>query len=257
MRLYGLIGWPLGHSFSEAYFTQKFQQLGIEARYQHFELAEIADCRTIFARENIWGLNVTIPYKTAILPFLDSLDPLAAAVGAVNTIAFVQGKRIGYNTDVWGFAQSLARLQARVGKHTAKSALILGTGGAAKAVYFALQNAGFQELRFVSRAPATTQIYAYTDLPRLDLAAWDLVVQASPVGMYPALNSCPDFPYHKLTARHLAIDLVYNPAETLFLQRCKTQGATTQNGLEMLHLQAERAWEIWQKQTFLGLDGLG
>ncbi len=241
MRLFGLIGFPLGHSFSRGFFNEKFLREGIDARYENYPLSNAGLVRSL-VNENpaLAGLNVTIPYKEAILSFLDVTDIEASRIGAVNTIAISPERRLkGYNTDVYGFKKSLVPLLRE--QHT--KALILGSGGASKAVRFALEELGI-EYRLVSRSPSGGHMISYRDLPSL-LSTFMLIINTTPVGMYPAIDACPDLPYELIGPEHLAYDLVYNPEITLFMKKCRERGATVKNGLEMLHLQAEAAWKIW------------
>lgn len=246
MKRLGLIGFPLSHSFSQRYFTEKFQQEGLQNqyRYDNYPLKDIAEFPPLIARESeLVGLNVTIPYKEQVIPFLDTLDPKAAAIGAVNTIAFQEGKLKGYNTDVIGFGNSLDEfLQAHGGPSS--RALILGTGGAAKGIAQALIDRGVV-FDFVSRRTGADRI-TYADLDEKYINRVDLIINTTPLGMTPDIASCPDIPYHCLSSRHRVYDLVYNPAITLFMQRAQAQGAATINGLPMLTGQAEAAWQIWQ-----------
>lgn len=242
MRYFGLIGAKLGHSFSKKYFSDKFQQAQIEAQYELYELASIEELPALWARVPLTGLNVTIPYKEQVIPFMDELSPAAQAVGAVNTILFREGKRYGHNSDVYGFRESL--LQLLDGK-TVSQALILGTGGAAKAVHYVLSQLGFQAIKFVSRSPKNPEQIAYAALAALDWTQWPLLINTTPLGMHPHVARAPELPYHLLTEAHYAFDLVYNPAQTLFMQKAAEYGAATQNGLAMLHLQAEGSWRFW------------
>lgn len=242
--LYGLVGHPLGHSFSASYFKEKFNRESIDACYLNFDLEDPAQIPALFNQHpNLRGLNVTIPYKQTVIPYLNSLNTEAQAIGAVNVIKpkYHAGKchLIGFNTDYIGFADSL---KPHYGKH--KAALILGTGGASQAVRFALSKLGIEYL-FVSRTAPKGQI-TYAGLNRQIMATYTLIINTTPLGMYPQTDNCPDIPYELLTPQHLAYDLVYNPTETRFMQRSRQQGATAMNGLEMLHLQAEAAWKIWQ-----------
>lgn len=246
MRLFGLIGFPLGHSFSKKYFTQKFEEQGLaDCRYELFTLPQM-ECFPTLLSENpdLKGLNITIPYKEKIIDFLDDLDASAAGVGAVNCIKIVGQKCIGYNTDVYGFEQSLLSFLSENQSINDFSALILGTGGAAKAVATALKNQQIP-FQFVSRKQINADTLTYQDLGKLDWEQYRLVVNTTPLGMAPQTDACPDLPFEKLCAKHLIFDLVYNPMETLLLHRAAQMGAATKNGLEMLHLQAEKSWEIW------------
>lgn len=257
MTEYGLIGYPLGHSFSAAYFAEKFQREGIDATYCNFELASIAELRELVARRPLLrGLNVTIPHKQAVIPHLDALTPTAQAIGAVNVISVErrEGKRglpddvylTGHNTDVIGFVESLRPLlpSVAVGKREEQGeALILGSGGAARAVAYGLRELGYA-FRQVSRKERTDGL-TYESLTPEVMARAELIVNCTPLGMYPRVETAPEIPYSLLTARHLLYDLVYNPQETEFLRQGRARGATVKNGLEMLHLQAEAAWRIW------------
>ncbi|QRX63048.1 shikimate dehydrogenase [Dysgonomonadaceae bacterium zrk40] len=251
METYGLIGFPLKHSFSARFFSEKFAREKIDAEYLNFEIEDITELRrVILFNPSLKGLNVTIPYKEQVIPFLHTLSPEAKEIGAVNVIRVTRSPGemysyhlSGYNTDYIGFRESLRPL-LRVEIHT--SALILGTGGASKAVAQALKDMHIA-YRFVSRTPGEGQI-SYDDLTPEIIATHKLIVNASPVGSYPKIDNCPAIPYEAITSNHLLYDLVYNPAETLYLKKGKEAGATTRNGKEMLELQAEAAWKIWQLQ---------
>jgi shikimate dehydrogenase len=242
IRQFGLIGYPLGHSFSKGYFSQKFKAENItNAQYNNYPLEQIIEFESLLEKGGqLSGLNVTIPYKEQIIPFLDELDDKALAIGAVNTIRFQEGKTIGYNTDVYGFVESLAPL---LKSNNQMKALILGTGGASKAVAFGLQELDIPFL-FVSGSKKEHTI-SYEALNFETVASHQLIVNTTPLGMFPNVNQCPPIAYGAISSEHILYDLVYNPEETLFLKRGKQQGATIKNGLEMLHLQAEKAWEIW------------
>lgn len=241
MRQFGLIGYPLGHSFSKGYFTRKFELEGIkDARYDNFELESVhAFPQLLQAHPNLKGLNVTIPHKQAIIPFLDDIDFSALMIRAVNTIKFTKGNTKGYNTDYIGFRDSIRPLLQP--HHT--SALVLGTGGSSKAVVFALTQMGM-EVQQVSREPKDAEI-VYGAINAETIQEYTIIVNTTPLGMYPNIEAAPEIPYQHLTGKHLLYDLVYNPAETLFLQKGKAQGAIVKNGQEMLELQAEAAWKIW------------
>lgn len=245
MNAYALIGFPLGHSFSGKYFTEKFEQMGLSETHEYklFELPDIQEFPQLLKNEtNLKGLNVTIPHKQAVMPFLDALDASAEKVGAVNVIKFSEnGKLIGYNSDYYGFKTSLEDFLSDVNISSIK-ALVLGNGGAGKAVVAALKDLGIA-FKTVSRTKSDENI-GYDEIPAL-IADYQLVINCSPVGTYPKSDQSPDIPYESLTENHYLYDLVYNPLETLFLQKGKEQGAKTHNGLLMLHLQAEKAWEIW------------
>ncbi|WP_347157192.1 shikimate dehydrogenase family protein [Pontibacter chitinilyticus] len=243
MRKFGLIGKKLGHSFSKKYFTEKFTREGIQdTQYELYELPEASELKQLLAQEpELVGLNVTVPYKEQVLPLLDELDEAAARIGAVNTIRISRnGRTKGFNTDYIGFKSTLEEffpLEVR------GEALVLGTGGAAKAVKAALDDLHIP-YRSVSRAagPDTLQYEEVT--PDL-LQRYTLLVNTTPLGMHPHVDTAPLLPYDSLTPAHYAYDLVYNPEQTLFLQQCAAAGAHTINGLKMLYRQAEAAWHIW------------
>jgi shikimate dehydrogenase len=245
MRLFGLIGYPLTHSFSEKYFADKFLNEKIaDTEYRNFTIDKIEDVRFVFATENLCGLNVTIPYKETIIPFLDELDASASEVGAVNTVVFRDGKKIGYNTDVYGFENSLLNFLAETQSSQSEiKAIILGTGGSSKAVAYVLKKLGI-EFQFVSRTQKEHTL-SYIDLKPQTILKHKLIINTTPVGMFPKTQDVPYMPYSFITSQHLLFDLIYNPEETEFLKRGKQQGAQIKNGLEMLQLQAEKSWEIW------------
>lgn len=248
MDTYGLIGFPLKHSFSAQFFAEKFQREEIDAEYLNFEIEDIQEIRQIILfNQKLRGLNVTIPYKEQVIPFLDEISPEAQRIGAVNVIKVERKpgdmyyyKLTGYNTDYTGFRQSLTPL---IDPASHRKALILGTGGASKAVAQALTDLKI-EWKYVSRTPGDDR-FTYRDLSPTVIGEYTLIVNASPVGTFPTIGYCPDIPYTLLSPRHLLYDLIYNPEETLFLQKGKAQGATIKNGREMLELQALAAWEIW------------
>ncbi len=247
MRTYGLVGYPLGHSFSKKYFTEKFERESLSCSYENYEIPHIEDLRGIIAANPaLVGLNVTIPYKEQVIPLLDEVDPSINEIGSVNTIRIthsVSGATHlkGFNSDVYGFEESLKPfLQPQ---HT--SALILGTGGASKAVKWTLGNLQI-DYQLVSRSGGKDRL-RYEDLTEEVIASHKLIVNTTPLGTFPKNDTCPDIPYQYLTPQHLLFDLVYNPQITLFLQKGLNQGATIKNGLEMLHLQAIRSWEIWNE----------
>jgi shikimate dehydrogenase len=245
MNAYALIGFPLGHSFSKKYFTEKFEKMGLSETHEYklFELLDIQELPQLLKNEtNLKGLNVTIPHKQAVMPFLDSLDASAEKVGAVNVIKFMEeGRLIGYNSDYYGFKTSLENFLSEVNMSSIK-ALVLGNGGAGKAVVAALKDLGI-DYKTVSRTKSEENI-SYDEIPSL-IADYQLIINCSPVGTYPKSEQCPNIPYESLTENHYLYDLVYNPLETLFLQKGKEKGAKIHNGLRMLHLQAEKAWEVW------------
>lgn len=235
-KTYGLIGRNIAYSFSPKYFTAKFERENIPAEYKLFDLAEISEVENLL-KSGISGLNVTIPYKQEVIPFLDEITGAANEINAVNTIQLKNGKCIGHNTDVIGFRDSIAPLL----KEHHRKALILGTGGASKAVKYV-----FSELdiafKVVSRSLGD---FTYDELTPEIVEAYQIIVNCTPLGTSPNVDKCPDLPYDAITSQHLAYDLIYNPSETKFLQQAKAQGATIKNGLEMLEKQAEAAWDIW------------
>ena len=290
MPLYGLIGYPLSHSFSEGYFAEKFRKEGIEdARYKNFPIKNIDELPGLINQHpELSGLNVTIPYKEAVIPYLNQLDPDAREIGAVNTIRIERQSSItgstyqkekadivnngsvsnrnpdtkngdtkwyhsgskegnyfltGYNTDLYGFETSLFPLL----KPFHQKALVLGTGGASKAVVYALKRMDI-EYRLVSRKPSAEQVLAYEQITKQVVNNHQIIINTSPLGMYPDVDKCPDLPYEHLSEEHILYDLIYNPAETLFLQKGKAKGSIIKNGLEMLELQAEKSWEIWNRE---------
>lgn len=247
MKKYGLIGYPLKHSFSIGYFNEKFSSEGIDAEYVNFEIPKISDFLEVIEQNpDLCGLNVTIPYKEQVIPFLDELDPDTAKIGAVNVIKIIRQKAkvklVGYNSDIIGFTQSI---QPLLQPHHRK-ALILGTGGASKAVYHGLKKLDIEGV-FVSRTHKADDMLTYEDLTPEIMQEYTVIVNCTPVGMYPKVDFCPDIPYHELTPNHLLYDLLYNPNVTLFMKKGEEQGAVTKNGLEMLLLQAFAGWEIWNK----------
>ena len=248
MRLFALIGYPLTHSFSKKYFTEKFEKEGISnARYELLELPDYQDFPQLIASyPDLVGLNVTIPHKQNIISYLNELDAASSArIGAVNTIKVLPDGRLkGYNTDYYGFRLSLEQwLQKLNVTPTSLKALVLGNGGAAKAVFAALEDIQIP-YQIVSRQNTLSTI-SYEDLTADVISTHSLIINTSPVGTYPKVEECPAIPYEWLNDQHLLYDLVYNPAETLFLKKGKQQNAQTRNGLPMLQLQAEKAWEIW------------
>jgi shikimate dehydrogenase len=247
METYGLIGYPLEHSFSQKYFTRKFKHEEIEARYLNFPISEISQFPELLEKHPyLAGLNVTIPYKQQVMEYLQEIDPVAKEAGAVNVINIKWINRkpylTGYNSDIIGFSRSITPLI----KDHHKKALILGTGGASKAVAYALRQLGLL-YRFVSRTPQHPSHVSYEALTPEIIHEFKVIVNTTPSGMTPNINDYPQLPYDGITNNHLAFDLIYNPESTLFMQKCAAKGAVTKNGLEMLHLQAEAAWEIWNK----------
>ena len=241
MKNFGLLGKNIDYSFSRGYFKNKFETQQLDCAYSNFDLETIEDFETLkTSGQALSGLNVTIPYKEVVIPFLDAMDSDAQAIGAVNTIKIENGKLTGYNTDHFGFENSLKPYL----KPQHKNALILGTGGASKAVAFALKKLGIP-YDYVSRTPSDGIKHTYESIAKDGLKNYQIIINCTPIGTFPNLNACPALPYDTLTANHLLYDLIYNPEQTLFLKNGKTQNATTLNGLEMLRLQAEKSWEIW------------
>jgi shikimate dehydrogenase len=244
MDKYGLIGYPLGHSFSIGYFNEKFENEGIDARYINFEIPTIEHLREVLdSTPDLKGLNVTIPYKEKVIEYLDSVSPEARAIGAVNVIKVThKGKKTllkGFNSDVIGFTQSIEPMLEKCHK----KALILGTGGASKAIDYGLRSLGLETV-FVSRyeRPGTVQ---YNKLKPEDVKEYNVIVNCTPLGMYPKTEECPLLPYEAMDSNNLLYDLIYNPDETMFMKMGKKYGATVKNGLEMLLLQAFASWEFW------------
>ncbi len=249
MNTYGLIGYPLGHSFSRKFFTEKFAKEGIDAQYLNFEIPSIEEFPNIIKNNpTLRGLNVTIPYKQQMMQYLDDISEEARAIGAVNVVKCqlstvnCQLHLTGYNSDVIGFVNSIKPLL----KPHHKKALILGTGGASKAIHYGLTKKLSMETLFVSRT-AREGMITYEEVTAEVLKEYEVIVNCSPVGMYPHVDECPALPYEALNENNLLYDLVYNPLETLFMKKGAAQGATVKNGLEMLHLQAIASWEFWEK----------
>lgn len=247
MDKYGLIGYPLGHSFSKSYFNEKFENEGINAEYINFEIPTLDSLPEILASNpELKGLNVTIPYKEKVISYLDSISPEARAIGAVNVIRVDhKGNDTylkGFNSDVIGFTKSIEPLLERFHK----KALILGTGGASKAVNFGLKSLGLETV-FVSRfeRPGTIQ---YSQITPDIIQEYNVIVNCTPCGMYPHIDECPQLPYEAMTSKNILYDLLYNPDETLFMKKGAQHGATVKNGLEMLLLQAFASWEFWNNK---------
>jgi len=239
---FGIIGYPLGHSFSPAWFTRKFAALGIDATYEAFPLADISGLPGLLvSRPLLRGLSVTIPHKKSVIPYLYGMDDAAREIGAVNCIDIRNGHLKGYNTDVTGFRLSLQPLL----RPWHSRALVLGTGGSSRAVAWVLDHLGIP-YQNVSRTPGQRTL-TYEELTEEMIGEHLVIVNTTPVGQFPLADACPSIPYSGIGSRHLLFDLVYNPAETKFLLLGKERGATVQNGLEMLHLQAEAAWDIWNR----------
>lgn len=246
-KIYGLIGFPLTHSFSKTYFNNKFESENINAEYLNFEIPDIGDLMEVVAEyPDLCGLNVTIPYKEQVIPYMDEMDADAAAIGAVNVIKFIRSKGDdlrfkGYNSDIVGFSDSIRPLLTPY----RDKALVLGTGGASKAVVRGLQNLGV-ESQLVSRNKKEGVI-TYGEIDAEIMATHKIIVNTTPLGMYPHVDECPDIPYGLLTPQHLCYDLLYNPDVTLFMKRAREMGAEVKNGLEMLLLQAFESWRIWNE----------
>ncbi len=243
-HLYGLIGVYLSYSFSKKYFGEKFaQENRTDSFYELFPIPKIADIDQLISQyPNLKGLNVTIPYKEQVFDFLDEINQDAAEIGAVNTIRFVDGKRIGYNTDHYGFRKSLLEM-VPAGEKLPGRALVLGTGGASKAISYVLKKEDIEFIK-VSRTAGADRI-TYQDITKKIIEDHLLIINTTPLGTFPDVDTLPDLPYEALTENHYLYDLVYNPTETAFLARGNRVGAKTNNGLKMLSLQAEKAWEIW------------
>lgn len=241
MRAFGLIGYPLGHSFSKKYFTAKFEREGItENVYELYPLEQIGQLKDLLvSNPDLLGLNVTIPYKEQVIAYLDSMSPVVQDIGACNCIRIEDGQLIGHNTDVIGFSRSLL---PKLKPHH-KQALIFGTGGSAKAVAYTLKEMNIPFLQ-VSRTPSKGMI-AYEDIDQSILDVHTLLINTSPVGMYPDVTKAPAIPYAFIGTDHYLFDLVYNPARTRFLQEGALRGAAVENGSDMLVIQAEASWEIW------------
>ncbi len=242
MRRYGLIGYPLSHSFSEKFFAEKFEREHLtECSYSNFSLSDISELHAVLADPSLCGLNVTIPYKEKVMPFLTSLHPVAAEIGACNCIKIEGSVLTGYNTDVVGFEQSLI---PKLSPHH-RRALVLGTGGASKAVLYVLRKLGI-EYKVVTRSlrPGFEDL-RYEQVDAALLASYTLIINTTPLGMYPKVEEAPPLPYAALTSEHYLFDLIYNPARTLFLLRGEERGAVVENGYDMLIGQAEESWRIW------------
>lgn len=270
MKLFGLIGYPLTHSFSKKYFTEKFEKEGIhDCKYELFEIKDIKEFPGVIKNNlELRGLNVTIPHKESVIAYLDEVDPSIQKIKAVNVIKVENGKLKGYNSDFFGFRQSLinflsqpymqkafepsqtlgaAMKDGAIEINLQMTALVLGTGGASKAVNAALENLSIP-FKTVSRNKAQAD-FIYEDL-KDQMENFNLIINTTPLGMHPKTETCPDLPYDKITSDHYLFDLVYNPEETLFMKKGREKGARTKNGLEMLYLQAEKAWEIWSNSKF-------
>jgi shikimate dehydrogenase len=247
MRLFGLIGFPLTHSFSKGYFTEKFEKEGItDSVYENFEIPSISNLpQVIKFNPELVGLNVTIPYKKEVMGYMNHLDESAEIVGAVNVIKVgIDKKLIGYNSDYYGFMESLKLFLPK--NHAGIEALVLGTGGAARAVEAVLKSLKIP-YKLVSRERKVSAML-YEEVNENVLKHHQLIINTSPLGMYPKTETCPPLNYEAISSKHFLFDLVYNPETTLFMKKGLEKKAKVKNGLEMLHLQAEKAWEIWNKK---------
>ncbi|MBQ8865351.1 MAG: shikimate dehydrogenase [Bacteroidaceae bacterium] len=242
MTKYGIIGYPLGHSFSKGFFTEKFARESIDAQYLNFEIPDVAMLPDVLRNNpELRGLNVTLPHKQAVIPLLDEMSEEAKEIGAVNVIRIRDGRLKGFNSDIIGFTNSIKPLL--MPHH--KKALILGTGGASKAIRVGLNRLGI-EWTYVSRSLGEGML-TYADLTPKLMQDYTVIVNCSPVGMFPKVDAAPAIPYELLSPQHLLFDCVYNPEETLFMKKGREQGATVKNGLEMLHLQAVASWDFWNE----------
>ena len=240
MKNFGLLGKNIDYSFSRGFFKDKFETEKLECSYKNFDLETIEDFENLKNSTQLSGLNVTIPYKQEVIPYLDAIDLEAQDIGAVNTIKIKNGKLTGYNTDHFGFEHSL---KPHLKPHH-KRALILGTGGASKAIAYALKKLGIQ-FDYVSRTQSNAVKYTYESLADKGIEDYHIIVNCTPLGTYPDVTKCPQIPYNQITSNHLLFDLIYNPEETLFLKKGKNNNAKILNGLQMLRLQAEKSWELW------------
>ena len=241
MRLFGLIGFPLSHSFSKKYFTEKFEREGLnDCKYENFPIASIDELKKILSMPGLEGLNVTIPYKEKVIPFLYQSSAVVKKIKACNCIKIKDGKLYGYNTDIVGFERSLKKTwNPFVHSH----ALILGTGGSAKAVKYVFDKFDIKYKK-VSRKPSADS-YSYEQLTKNIISKYKLIVNTTPLGMFPNIVEAPPIPYEFLTPEHFLFDLIYNPAKTLFLKKGEEHAALIQNGFDMLEMQAEENWKIW------------
>ena len=239
-RKFGLIGKNIDYSFSKKYFSEKFKKENLDCTYSNFDIENISLIESILQKNGISGYNVTIPYKQEIIKFLDEIDEVAKAIGAVNTIKKIDNKNIGFNTDCIGFEKSLIPL---IENKKPDSALILGAGGASKAVKYVLKKLKIN-YSTVSRKEGKSE-FIYENLNDVIINRFKMIINCSPVGTFPNINKCPNIPYKHLTKEHILYDLVYNPIESLFLRRGRELGCKTKNGLEMLEIQANESWRIW------------
>lgn len=245
-NIYGLIGKTLAHSFSQRFFKEKFKQEEIHARYENFELENIEEVQFLLKRRDIRGLNVTIPYKESVMNYLDEISSEAQAIGAVNTIVFNDGKTVGHNTDAYGFRQSIKPFLRNVHDR----AIILGTGGAAKAIAYVLENIGV-EVIYLSRAPKSEQEFSYTEANEFMINSRKLIVNCTPIGTFPNVDDVPPIPLNSFTQDHLVVDLIYNPEKTRLLKHAEKSGTDILNGYSMLKHQALKSWELWNNNNSL------
>ena len=239
-KKFGLIGKNIDYSFSKKYFSEKFKKENLDYTYSNFDIVNISEIESILQNNSISGYNVTIPYKEEIIKFLDEIDEVAKDIGAVNTIKKIDNKNIGLNTDVIGFEKSLLPL---IENKIPKNALILGSGGASKAIKYVLKKLKIN-YSTVSRKEGKSE-FVYENLNEVILNKFKMIINCSPVGTFPNINNCPNIPYKFLTKDHILYDLVYNPIESLFLKRGRKLGCKTKNGLEMLEIQANESWSVW------------
>jgi shikimate dehydrogenase len=239
-RKFGLIGKNIDYSFSKKYFSEKFKKENLDCTYSNFDVVNISEIESILQNNSISGYNVTIPYKEEIIKFLDEIDEVAKDIGAVNTIKKIDNKNIGFNTDSIGFEKSLLPL---IENKIPKNALILGSGGASKAIKYVLKKLKIN-YSTVSRKEGKSE-FVYENLNEVILSKFKMIINCSPVGTFPNINNCPNIPYKFLTKDHILYDLVYNPIESLFLKRGRKLGCKTKNGLEMLEIQANESWRVW------------
>ncbi len=245
MKIYGLIGRSLGHSFSEKYFSEKFKKENIsDCQYRNFEIIDLQKGISVLkSNPALKGLNVTIPYKTDILSYLDEMSDECRKINACNCVKIEEGKWIGYNTDVTGFEKSF--IPHLIADH--KKALILGTGGASNAVAFVLEKSGINFLKVSRKKNQLPAFISYDDITSATMAEYQIVINTTPLGTFPNVNECPPLPYESVTRRHYFFDLVYNPSKTLFLALAEKNGAIIENGSKMLAIQAEESWKIWNQ----------
>lgn len=242
MPKFGLIGKRLDYSFSKTFFSDYFEKKNLAHTYENIEIQDISEVKQILENGNFSGLNVTIPYKESIIAYLDELSPEAKAIGAVNTISFRNGKKIGHNTDAFGFQQSIKPFLDN--RH--ERAMILGTGGASKAIAYVLKQIGLNVI-FISRNPQGENQFPYSEINENMVNACKMIVNCTPIGTFPNVTEKPDFPAEFLTQNHFVVDLIYNPEKTMLLKEAEAKGAMILNGYSMLKEQALKAWDIWSK----------